>query len=664
MKRSILILLSIIVIACSVNAMTTDLLSPSNENVSTDLTDIDITCKGTITAEPGEELDNLTLYLKNNESVEWSAVETVSSPEVESGVNEVFSVSLSENGTYIWNCLAVSNNTQDGGEGNQETWSGSNWTFSVTFEEIPPAENNAPSCTVADINITVEEDSAAWTLDSNLSQANNISCSDADDDALTYTIASGASGSYGSFTIPNGYDLVYTPSANQSGGIDIVTLTVSDGTDSVAISAQVTVSAVNDAPFLSGLIPNKSWYQDMDAKIDLDDYFSDIDDSSFTYNYTFSSSSGIKINVTIESDGDAVFTPDSGWTGTHIITFTAYDSENVSVTSNDVTLTVLESNQTDSNTAPNIQSYLPETNPTISVGESQTFSITKSDSDGDSMNVTWYVGGVVQEGETGNSFVYNASIKGSFVIKVAISDGQASDTNSWTLTVKEIQTKTPVVSPPSNKSTKEETSACGDGVCDKDETDTGCCKDCGCPESYTCNLERNKCTREVKANNLKLMIIIVILFGGAGAAAFYFYRKKQDNEIFGLAKTPLKIPSGKNKKSNEKKPFGIVEGLKNISSLAKKKEEVKEVKDEKPSVDLNKPPVTTKKSHLTIKGLMKKPLKKGKTTNQVLLKKYILYNLKKGKTLGQIKKDLLKVGWSEEQFDDAYTAAQLEDVFS
>ncbi|MBL7100700.1 MAG: hypothetical protein ISS23_01965 [Nanoarchaeota archaeon] len=612
MKRGLLILLFILISACSVSAMTVELISPSHPPpiiYQDRTTPVEVTCQATV--EGDEELDNVTLVYLHNESLDYF---TKGPGTPDSGEPVNFEIDNLINATYTWNCLAVSNDSV-------ETWAPANYTFIITFTEAS-ADNNAPSCIIAaDTNKSINEDTGT-DIDSDLGADGGVHCTDADTDPITYSIST-QSGK-GTFSVSGGNLSAY-PEANATGE-GFATVSVTDGTDTVYFDVNVTWDAVNDAPYLSTVIANRTWNENTNSTIDLDDYFSDVDDSSLNYSYTFTSSGTIDINVTIESDGDAVFTPSSDWTGTEKLTFTAYDSSNATATSNEVVLTVSESNGTSANTAPNIDTYLPETDPTVSLGESQAFSITKSDSDGDSMNVTWYVDNVIQAGETGNSFTYTASVKGSFAIKVAISDGQASDTTSWVLTVQSAQNGSSVTAPPGDKGLKDEVSACGDGVCAEGETSTGCCKDCGCPEGFTCNERTNKCIREKKSSNIILLVIVIGLFVAAAAGGIYFYKRRQEKEIFGLAKTPIKTPP--------KKDGGVF-------------------KKEEPS----KKPVTAKEA-------VKQPLKKAKTTNQVLLKKYILYNLKKGKSFGQIKKELLKVGWTEEQINDAYTAAQLEDVFS
>lgn len=87
------------------------------------------------------------------------------------------------------------------------------------------------------------------------------------------------------------------------------------------------------------------------------------------------------------------------------------------------------------NQPPQINSYSPTTDPTISLGQSQKFTITKSDPDGDSLTVKWYVKGNLKK-EDSNSFTYKPTSSGTYRVKVEVSDGWATVSRTWTLTVK------------------------------------------------------------------------------------------------------------------------------------------------------------------------------------------------------------------------------------
>ncbi len=91
---------------------------------------------------------------------------------------------------------------------------------------------------------------------------------------------------------------------------------------------------------------------------------------------------------------------------------------------------------TESNSPPSIDSYSPQSNPTIDVGGSQAFSITKSDPDGDPLTVKWFVDGA-KKSEGSDSYTYTSVSAGTFGIRVEVSDGKDTASHEWTLTVKQ-----------------------------------------------------------------------------------------------------------------------------------------------------------------------------------------------------------------------------------
>ncbi|MBU4500958.1 MAG: PKD domain-containing protein [Nanoarchaeota archaeon] len=610
----------ILLLACSVSAMTVTLTASTD---GTDVNSKDVLCK--VAKNATEELTSLTVWFKNNESAGWQAGASVTPPDLVDNTDKTFSLTSLVNATYTWNCLAINNETNNVG-------AGSNNTFKITFTTAAPAENNPPTCTIAaDTNKTTGKQTGV-DVDSDLSASGGVHCTDADADTISYDILTQPG--VGTFILTGANLSAY--SSDTSTGMGYATINVSDESDgSVLFDVMVNWTDSNTAPYLVKNVSNQTWNQDTNKTIDLDDYFSDAQDSSLNYSYTFTSSSPYNINVTIESDGDAIFSPEEDWTGTETLTFTAYDSENLTVTSNEVTLTVQEANGT--NSKPVIDSKVPITNPTITVNGSQTFSITKSDPDGDDLNVTWYVENVIQEGKIGDSFTYKPSKEGTFKIKVAVADASTSALHTWTLTVKSSTAKTSSTAGSETKKSESETktAVCGDGECDTTggENCALCADDCGCDSGYECNTDTGRCRKQVKTRNMILIGIIAAIFIGGAIAGLYFYRRSQTQEIFGLAKTPIQTP-----------PKGAV-----------KKEVVKGADSAKPGEA--KPVVTAKKT-------AEQPLKKPKSSAQVLLKKYIQTNLRKGKSFEQIKQELVGVGWKEDQIQEAYTAAQLDESFS
>ena len=87
-------------------------------------------------------------------------------------------------------------------------------------------------------SLSVTEDTAA---------SGTIAATDIDGDTLSYTYSTPSKGTVAQ-TTAGAYS--YTPTANAT-GVDNFTATVSDGTESVTQTVNVSISAVNDEPILS-----------------------------------------------------------------------------------------------------------------------------------------------------------------------------------------------------------------------------------------------------------------------------------------------------------------------------------------------------------------------------------------------------------------------------
>jgi len=134
-----------------------------------------------------------------------------------------------------------------------------------------------------------------------------------------------------------GTTLDMLPASNWNGAASCILR----ATDSIGLWAEMTVSInvipVNDAPALSAVIPNQAWYQGTELRINLSQYFNDVD-SSPTYSMVISP---LNADMNVNLDGDMVmFTPMPEWNGTDFVQFRASD-DSLSADSNLVTLTVV-----------------------------------------------------------------------------------------------------------------------------------------------------------------------------------------------------------------------------------------------------------------------------------------------------------------------------------
>lgn len=142
----------------------------------------------------------------------------------------------------------------------------------------------------------------------------------------------------------------------------------------------------------------------------------------------------IETNTTPECTEDWLYGlfPTSCTTGTQTIVYT---DANACGTTNDLPL----DNGTTINctvpTPPTILSRIPLLDPTINQGENQTFSVTVSEVDNDTLSYVWTVDSVDQNNNE-STFTYDTTAQsGEKIIEVVVSDKDGNDTTSWTATI-------------------------------------------------------------------------------------------------------------------------------------------------------------------------------------------------------------------------------------
>jgi len=86
------------------------------------------------------------------------------------------------------------------------------------------------------------------------------------------------------------------------------------------------------------------------------------------------------------------------------------------------------------NQAPVITSFSPINNPTITLGNSQLFTVNADDED--PLTYTWKLDNT-EVGTNSNTYTYTSSSLGAFNVEVSVSDGISSVSKSWVLTVEE-----------------------------------------------------------------------------------------------------------------------------------------------------------------------------------------------------------------------------------
>ena len=85
----------------------------------------------------------------------------------------------------------------------------------------------------------------------------------------------------------NGEIVILTPLENWY-GMEVLVVTAYDLVDNGTAQLNLTVNPVNDAPEYVDIIDDETWDKgyDNDDAFDLDDYFTDVDNSTLIYSYS------------------------------------------------------------------------------------------------------------------------------------------------------------------------------------------------------------------------------------------------------------------------------------------------------------------------------------------------------------------------------------------
>ncbi|MBN1896330.1 MAG: PKD domain-containing protein [Candidatus Aenigmarchaeota archaeon] len=102
--------------------------------------------------------------------------------------------------------------------------------------------------------------------------------------------------------------------------------------------------------------------------------------------------------------------------------------------------TSFQLNVSDVNRVPSIDSYIPtDTTPEMDEGTSLFFSVTASDGDSDTLTYEWKLNGTIVSSIS--SYTYNPSYddSGVYTVLATVSDGYDTDTQTWTVTVDDVE---------------------------------------------------------------------------------------------------------------------------------------------------------------------------------------------------------------------------------
>jgi hypothetical protein len=278
--------------------------------------------------------------------------------------------------------------------------------------------NNAPLFGSASQSVSTNED-ATKTI--------TVAATDADNDALTYTISTAAS--RGTTSI-NGGTITYTP-AKDYNGTDSFVVSASDGKGGTATqTVNVSVAAVNDAPFVLSaqgtrgtvLIGNQTIAEDTQGIVPIAP-FQDVEGDKLSYSVSVAPTSGTAEIVSgTSSSGTQVYilryTPTANYNGNDKIVVTISDGKGGTATqTTNFTVTPV-------NDAPLFSATSQAVSATA--GTAKTITLAATDVDGDTLTYTVAMPGKGTASISGSTLTYTpgATATGSDSFVVTASDGK------------------------------------------------------------------------------------------------------------------------------------------------------------------------------------------------------------------------------------------------
>ncbi|MEM2900756.1 MAG: Ig-like domain-containing protein, partial [Thermoplasmata archaeon] len=244
---------------------------------------------------------------------------------------------------------------------------------------------------------------------------------DIDGDSVTLSVTGGA-GVDAEFV---GNDLKIIPKPNWY-GVENITVSATDGTDSVSVMIRVTVTNVNDAPIPKTNLPTISFTEDTSYSIGIDQFFTDPEGSAVMI-HSVTADVG---QVTVTKNGTNIdIVPAANYFGTFNLTIVATDGTAQSDMLR-VPVTV-----TGVNDAPTVSITNPSNGFKTTAGKKITFDCTANDPDGDTLTFRWLDG--TKEISTTQKFDKSLSA-GKHTIRVYASDGKIqADSSEVVITVSE-----------------------------------------------------------------------------------------------------------------------------------------------------------------------------------------------------------------------------------
>ena len=264
----------------------------------------------------------------------------------------------------------------------------------------------------------------ASSTDEDTAVSINVLANDSDPENDALTISSVTQPQDGTAVV-TGATIEYTPDANIS-GTDTFTYTVTDGSGATATATvTVTVTPVNDPPVARN--DARSTAEDTPVTIDVLANDSDVDDDVLRIASVGSPRNG----TAVERNGQVLYTPQAGFSGTDTFTYTVTDGSGATATA---TVTVSVSSVNDAPIAQDDARSTPEdTAVTIDVLANDT------DPDGDALAITAVSApqnGTATAVSAGVRYTPDANFSGTDTFTYTISDGNgATATATVTVTV-------------------------------------------------------------------------------------------------------------------------------------------------------------------------------------------------------------------------------------
>jgi len=266
--------------------------------------------------------------------------------------------------------------------------------------------------TINPTNVAPVVSAPAITTPEDTAVNGTITATDADGDALTYTLTQPA---HGTVVVNPGGTYTYTPATNYNGA-DSFTATVSDGKGgTTTITINITVTPVNDVPVVTApanVVTNKN------TPVSGSITATDVDGDPLTYTVGTAPANG---TVVVNPDGTYTYTPANNYSGTDSFTVVVSDGKGGLVTVT-VNITI---NPT--NVAPVVSA------PAITTPEDTAVNgtITATDADGDALTytVTQPAHGTVVV-NPGGTYTYTpaANYNGADSFTATVSDGKGGTT--------------------------------------------------------------------------------------------------------------------------------------------------------------------------------------------------------------------------------------------